>query len=134
MNIIELLKQQHDQVKDVLDRIIAEDDKKECRTLVAQLGKAMRLHMQIEEKMVYPAAARAFQGDEDDEESVLEAYEEHAVSRQCLETLEKTPPTDKRFVVRAKVLKEIFEAHVEEEENDLLPELEGKLGQEGLDE
>jgi hemerythrin-like domain-containing protein len=133
MNIIELLKQQHEEVKELLERMIAEDDKKEARSLLGQVAKAMRLHMIIEEKMVYTAANRAFQGDEDDEESVIEAYEEHALNRLCLENLEKTPPNDKRFVVRAKIVKELFERHVEEEENELLPELEGKLGRDGIE-
>ena len=63
MNIVELLKEQHAEAKELFERIIdAEDDPKEARTLLGQLSKALRLHMLIEEKMVYPAAARAFSG------------------------------------------------------------------------
>lgn len=133
MNIVETLKRQHEEVRDILERMIAEDDRREARVLLDQLSLALRLHMQIEEKMVYPAASRAFSGDEDDEETVLESFEEHAVARRCLETLEATLPSDKRFVVRAKVLKQILETHIEEEENDLFPELEGKLGLSGIE-
>jgi hemerythrin-like domain-containing protein len=133
MNIIELLKQQHEEVRDLLERMIAENDKKEIRTLLGQLSKTLRLHMLIEEKMVYPAATRAFQGDEDDEETVLESYEEHALIRQCLEALEKTVPSDKRFVVRAKLVKELLDKHIEDEESDMFPELEGKLGRDGVE-
>ncbi len=133
MNIIDLLKQQHEEAKDLLDRIIAEPGDKECRTLGAQLGRALRLHMQIEEKVVYPTAARAFEGDEEDEEKVLEAWEEHALARQSLMTFESTAPSDQRFVVRAKVLKELLEKHIEEEESEFFPELESKMGDEALE-
>src|SRR5258708_18432384 len=107
MNIIEYLKRQHEEARDVLDRIIAEDDKKESRSLCNQVSKVLRLHMRIEEKMVYPSASRAFEGDEDEEETVLESYEEHVVATRCLEALERTQPSDKRFVIRARVLKGI---------------------------
>jgi hemerythrin-like domain-containing protein len=132
MDVIELLKRQHEEVRDALERMIAEDDARESRLLLAQVSAGLRLHMAIEEKIVYPAASRAFAGDEDDEETILESYEEHAVVRRCLETLEGTPPSDKRFIVRTKILKDLFEDHVEEEENETFPELEAKLGQDGM--
>src|SRR5262249_33761664 len=118
MNIIELLKQQHQEAKKLLEQIIEGDDKREQKALLGEVGKALRLHMQIEEKMVYPTAARAFQGDEEDEKEVLEAFEEHAVARRALENLEKTPASDKRFAVRAKVLLDLLEHHIEEEEGE----------------
>jgi iron-sulfur cluster repair protein YtfE (RIC family) len=133
MNIIEYLKRQHDEVRDELDRIIAEDDDKESRSLLDQMSKTLRLHMQIEEKMVYPAASQAFEGDDDEEETVLESYEEHEVAKRCLVALEGTAPTDRRFVIRAKVLKGILDKHMEEEESQLFPEIEDRLGQTGVD-
>ena len=133
MNIIEYLKRQHEEARDLLDKIIAEEDKKEARLLLEQISKVLRLHLLIEEKMVYPAASRAFEGDEDEEEIVLESYEEHAVANRCLQALEVTPPGDKRFVIRAKVLKGILDKHMDEEESELFPELESKLGQSGID-
>jgi hemerythrin-like domain-containing protein len=132
MDVIELLKRQHEEVRDVLERMISEDDPRECRVLLGQLSPALRLHMSIEEKIVYPAATRAFAGDEDDEETILESYEEHAVTRRCLEVLEGTNPSDRRFVVRAKIVKDILEKHVQVEENEMFPELEAKLGQDGI--
>jgi iron-sulfur cluster repair protein YtfE (RIC family) len=128
MNIIDYLKGQHDELKDLLDRIIAEDDDKESRSLLDQVSKELRLHMQIEEKMVYPEASRVFEGDEDEEETVLESYEEHEVAKRCLVALEGTAPTDRRFIIRAKVLKGILDKHMEEEESGLFPELQDRLG------
>ncbi|HEX9296053.1 MAG TPA: hemerythrin domain-containing protein [Polyangiaceae bacterium] len=133
MNIIDLLKQQHEEAKDLLDRIIDQPGDRESRALGMQVAKALRLHMQIEEKLVYPTATRAFQGDEDDEEKVLEAYEEHTLARHGLMAFESTAPSDKRYVVRAKVLKELLEKHIEEEEKEFFPELESKVGEEALE-
>jgi hemerythrin-like domain-containing protein len=133
MNIIDLLKQQHEEAKSILERLMNEDDKKEAKGLVAQIGKALRLHMMIEEKLVYPAAARAFKGDEEEEDEVLEAFEEHATARRTLEIFEKTPVSDKRFTVRAKVLKELLEHHIEEEEKEMFPDLEKELGDEAME-
>jgi len=132
MNIIELLKQQHQEAKNLLEQIVEGDDKREQKALLGQVGQALRLHMQIEEKMVYPAAGRAFQGEED-KQKVLEAFEEHAVARRTLETLERTPVTDKRFVVRAKVLKDLIEHHVEEEEGEMFPDMQKEMGGDALD-
>jgi hemerythrin-like domain-containing protein len=132
MNIIEYLTRQHEEVRDVLGRMIAEDDAHESRVLVAQLSRVLRLHLRIEEKIVYPAASKAFEGDDDEEESVLEAYEEHAVARRCLEALEATAPRDRRFIVRARVLKGILDKHFDEEENSLFPEFSGKIGPNAL--
>jgi hemerythrin-like domain-containing protein len=132
MDIIRLLKKQHDEVKDVLNEVIVRDDASQSRLLLERLSKALRLHMQIEETIVYPAASRAFQGDRT-KPSVLQSFEEHALARQCLSTLESTPPTDEHFVARAKVLRGILREHIIEEETELFPVLAAKIGQSGID-
>ena len=63
MNIIRFLKNQHQEVKDVLNEIIVRNDASESRSLLEKMSKMLRLHMQIEETIVYPAASRCFQGD-----------------------------------------------------------------------
>jgi hemerythrin-like domain-containing protein len=132
MDIIRFLKDQHEEVKDVLNKIIVRNDARESRSLLETVSKVLRLHMQIEETFVYPAASRCFQGDHG-EPSVLQSLEEHELARRCLATLESTPPTDERFVARAKVLRGILHEHILEEEIDMFPSLATKLGQSGLD-
>src|SRR5215218_8333973 len=68
MDIVETLKQQHQEVRSLLEKLISEEDRKERRSILTQVGKALRLHMVVEEKMVYPADAKAFQGEEDETE------------------------------------------------------------------
>jgi hemerythrin-like domain-containing protein len=130
MNIVRFLKDQHDEVNDLLDKIVLNAGS-ESRSLLETISKALRLHMRIEETIVYPAASRCFEGNR--KRSVLESYEEHEFVKQCLSALESTPATDKRFVARAKVLKAILRAHVLEEESELFPLLAAKLGQSGIE-
>ena len=132
MNIIRFLKDQHQEVKKALIEIIVRNDASESRSLLEKMSKMLRLHMQIEETIVYPSATRCFQGDLR-KPSVLQSFEEHELARQCLSALESTPPTDEHFVARAKVLKGILSEHILEEESDLFPSLETKLGQSGID-
>ena len=132
MNIIRFLKYQHQAAKDVLNDIIIRNDASQSRSLLEKMGKILRLHMQIEETIVYPAASRCFQGDLR-KPSVLQSFEEHELARQCLSALESTPPTDEHFVARVKALKGILREHILEEESDLFPSLEARLGQSGMD-
>ena len=132
MDIIRFLKDQHQEAKDVLNEIIFRNHTSESRSLLEKMSKMLRLHMQIEETIVYPAASRCFQGDLS-KPSILQSFEEHELARQCLSALESTPPTDEHFVARAKVLRGILHEHILEEESDLFPSLAAKLGQSGID-
>jgi hemerythrin-like domain-containing protein len=128
MNIIELLKEQHRQVRGIFGRIVVED-RKQHRSTLADLSKALRAHLQIEEKIVYPAAQKAFQGDEENEQRMLVSYEEHASARRALEELERTSPLDKRFGARARVLSELVDHHIEEEESETFPEMRARMSE-----
>jgi hypothetical protein len=132
MDIIRFLKHQHEDAKDVLNEIIVQNDASESRSLLEKMSKMLRLHRQIEETIVYPAASRCFQGDRR-KPSVLQSFEEHELARHCLSVLESTPPTDEHFVARAKVLKGVLLEHIFEEESELFPSLATKLGQSGID-
>src|SRR6478609_394584 len=128
MDIIRLLKYQHQELKDVLNEIIVQKDASGSRSSLEKMSKMLLLHMQIEETIVYPAASRCFQGDLT-KPSVLQSFEEHELARQCLSALESTPPTDEHFVARAKTLKGLLHEHIFEEESELFPSLATKLRQ-----
>jgi hemerythrin-like domain-containing protein len=132
MGIIRFLKHQHEEAKDMLNELIVQNDASESRSLLEKMSKMLRLHMHIEETIVYPAASRCFQGDPR-KPSVLQSFEEHELARHCLSALESTPPTDEHFVARAKVLKGVLHEHIYEEESELFPSLATKLGQSGID-
>jgi iron-sulfur cluster repair protein YtfE (RIC family) len=131
MNIIRFLKDQHDEVNDLLDKIVL-NDASEARSLLETMSRALRLHMRIEETILYPAARRCFEGDPR-KQLVPESYEEHEFAKQCLAALESTSATADRFVARAKVLRAILREHIVEEEGELFPLLATKLGQSGIE-
>jgi iron-sulfur cluster repair protein YtfE (RIC family) len=132
MNIIRFLKDQHDEVNALLDELIVGTERSDTHSMLEMMSKALRLHMLIEETIVYPVTSRCFEGDPR-KPSVLESYEAHAVAKQVLSALESTPSHDARFVARAKALKAILREHILDEESELFPALATKLGQSGID-
>src|SRR5436190_22211703 len=79
---IELLKQDHDKVRDLFKsyRALEEEEggKREKRRLFSEINRELSIHTRIEEEVFYPAVKGA--DAEDSEKIVLEALEEHGVA------------------------------------------------------
>ena len=130
MNPTTLLKKQHREVEALFKKIQRTKSAGERRSLMEQLASNLKLHMQIEEKIFYPAV-RGLETKKA-EEMVLEAYEEHAVVKLVLGELPKVDPDDERFEAKMTVLQELIEHHVEEEEDEMF-DLAAKLGEDELE-
>ena len=90
------------------------------------------IHTQLEEQILYPAFKAA--GGKDEAEMYYEAKEEHrTVDSLVLPDLKKTDPTTPEFAGRVKVVKELLEHHIEEEETEMFPQAKKLLGKEKLD-
>ncbi|EJO91690.1 hemerythrin HHE cation binding domain-containing protein [Ectopseudomonas mendocina DLHK] len=64
----------------------------------------------------------------------IEAKEEHrAVEALVLPDIKQTSPSTLEFAGRVKVLKELLEHHIEEEENDMFPQARKLLGKRELE-
>lgn len=128
IDAIELLQDQHRVVEDLFDELENTSARamKTRLQLVQKLAVAIEAHAQIEEKILYPA------GREVDEDTTLEAYEEHSVVRHLIEKLQQTEADDELFMARVTVLKEMIEHHVEEEEDEYFPKLSKKFGKKKL--
>ena len=85
------------------------------------------MHAAIEENIFYPACK-----DEDTEETLLEALEEHLAAKRLLADLLEMDPMDEVFMAKINVLKESILRHVEEEEAEILPEARRLLGDDML--
>ena len=121
-NAIQLLKEDHATVKDLLGKLEETTTRgtKTRRELLERIGKELRIHAAIEEEIFYPAFRDA--GDKDATKMFFEALEEHrAVEQMVLPDLEKTDPSTEKFSGRAKVLKELVEHHADEEEKQMFP-------------
>ncbi len=116
-----ILKADHREVKQMLTKLADSDEGSEREALAAKLAKALTAHMELEERLVYPLVENEI-GEEDFEEANIE----HGLARDGLATLMSM--VDKPgFGASVEMLKGGIAHHVEEEENELLPELKEKL-------
>ena len=123
MNAIQLLKQDHKTVRELLTELESTTRRASKRRveLLTRLAREIDVHTRIEEEIFYPAFKAA--GDRsDDSRLYFEAKEEHrAAGEMVLPDLLKTAPDSEEFGGRAKVLKEMIEHHAREEEREMFP-------------
>ncbi|MCF9010995.1 hemerythrin domain-containing protein, partial [Pseudomonas carnis] len=83
--------------------------------------------------ILYPAFRKA--GGKEQDIMYHEAKEEHrTVDSLVLPDLKKTDPSSTEFSGRAKVVKELLEHHIEEEETEMFPQAKKLLGKALLEE
>ncbi len=130
MNINQLLMAQHREAEKLFEKLEeAEPDQR--AELCTSLAQKVELHMELEEEIVYPAICKLV---EDSDEDIAEARAEHSLARQGIQQLlaldEKTPGFDGLVaMLKAGVLH-----HVEEEEEEVLPNLAESATTEQLEE
>nr|BFE95939.1 hemerythrin domain-containing protein [Pseudomonas brassicacearum subsp. brassicacearum] len=130
MNAIDLLKADHERVKAILTQLSESTERavKKRTDLLAKLEMEISIHTRLEEEILYPAFKQA--GGKDEAEMYYEAKEEHrTVDSLVLPDLKATDPTQPEFAGRVKVVKELLEHHIEEEEKGNVPAREKTAGQ-----
>ena len=132
MKATDLLKKQHRQVKTLFKELEKTEDARGRRELMDQVADALKLHTRLEEEVFYPAVAEL--GTQKAREMVMEAFEEHHVVDLVLAELPQVDPEDERFAAKMTVLSELVKHHVEEEEEEMFPMAEKKLGAERIKE
>jgi len=135
MNAIDILKADHERVKAILTQLNDSTERavKKRAELIAKLEMEITLHTKLEEEILYPAYKKA--GGKEQEKMYYEAKEEHrTVDSLVLPDLKATDPGSVEFSGRAKVVKELLEHHIEEEETEMFPQAKKLLGKEQLDE
>jgi hemerythrin-like domain-containing protein len=126
MKATTLLEQQHKRVKLIFKKL--ENGRAEAGPLLTELANDLVAHMAIEHEIFYPAVEAL------DRDLISEAFEEHALGEIALKRLLSTDPEDENFKARVVAAKELIEHHVKEEEEELFPKVEKKLGDERLEE
>jgi len=135
MNAIDLLKADHEKVKGILNQLSESTDRalKKRVDLLDKLEMEITIHTQLEEQILYPAFKEA--GGREEDEMYYEAKEEHrTVDSLVLPDLKNTDPSTPEFAGRVKVVKELLEHHIEEEETEMFPKAKKLLGKAKLDE
>jgi hemerythrin superfamily protein len=138
MNVIELLKKDHETVSKLFKSFEAakEDEDAGSRQQIArQICQELAAHATVEEELFYPAVdAKATAEDEKAEDLVKEADEEHRVVKALVAEVESMDESEDHFNAKMKVLKDVVEHHVEEEEGDLMPKAKKLLTSDELEE
>jgi hemerythrin superfamily protein len=120
---IELLTADHRNVEKLFkqyDKLAEEEGSyNEKEALAATICAELTIHTQIEEEIFYPAARDVL----DEEDLVDEAVVEHASAKDLIEQLANMSPDDDLYDAKVKVLSELIEHHVEEEEEEMFPKL-----------
>ncbi|MEB0040407.1 MULTISPECIES: hemerythrin domain-containing protein [unclassified Pseudomonas] len=135
MNAIDMLVQDHVRVKEILTQLSESSDRalKKRADLLTKLEMELIIHTQLEEEILYPAFKAA--GSKEQDIMYYEAKEEHrTVDSLVLPDLKVTDPSTPEFAGRVKVVKELLEHHIEEEEEEMFPQCEELLGKEKLEE
>ncbi|WGS55190.1 hemerythrin domain-containing protein (plasmid) [Paraburkholderia sp. D15] len=89
--------------------------------LAQRACEELSIHTILEEELLYPAAEKALP--DSDKVDVDEAYVEHFLVKTLIAKFETLKAGDKGFDATFKVMSEMVGHHVEEEEQELFPEL-----------
>lgn len=128
-DILDTLKQEHRDVAEMLERLVESASAAERRKLLAAIKSALVPHLRAEEKIVYDAVL-ALRGKEQKTHGE-EGYMEHALGDRMLAQLGKMKePMSPEFSAGAKVLKELVEHHVAEEEKNIWSDVEANFSDE----
>lgn len=125
MDIYKALKQDHDEVKSMLEKLsdTTERAEKTRQQTFERLKLELIAHSRAEEEVFY-AALREHDDIRDD---VLEGEQEHHMVDVLLEELSDLDVTDEQWTAKLTVLKEQIEHHVEEEEGELFKQAKKRL-------
>jgi hemerythrin superfamily protein len=124
MNVIELLKKDHRNVSELFAAYeTAKDDGEEGsrQEIAREICLELTAHAKVEEELFYPAVDAKSSGDEDTQEKVKEADEEHRLVKALVGEIQDMDEDDDNFDAKVKVLKDVVDHHVEEEEGELMP-------------
>ena len=115
MDIFELLKTDHEKVKKILEQLEETSNRASSRRekLVQTLSAGFLPHAYAEEQYFY----QILLDETSEQEDVYSALEEHRAAKMVLSDLTDAATDDPRWMARLKVLKELIEHHVEEEES-----------------
>jgi hypothetical protein len=118
MDILDKLKQEHEEVAGLLKKLVDSQKATERKSLLRKIKTALVPHLRAEEAVVYDAVLAL--KDKNAKIDGEEGYVEHNLGDKLLASLGKiTNAMSPQFSATSKVLKELVEHHVEEEERNI---------------
>ena len=125
MDALELLKEDHQKVKELFEEAEGTEDQKEKNRIFSEIQSELETHARIEETVFYPA----MQQHEELKEMVLESIEERRQIKTLLKEIDNLKSDSEKFEPKLKVLMENVEHHAvehhaeEEEESKMFPKV-----------
>ena len=128
IDAIALLTSDHREVKDLFEQYDKLGDKANSKkkTIADEICLSLTLHAMVEEEIFYPAVREAAK---DADDLMDEAEVEHASAKHLIAQIQEMDPEDDLYDAKVKVLGELIEHHVTEEEKEMFP----KAKKAGLD-
>lgn len=118
-DILDTLKKEHQEVKELLSELEDATNASTRRSLVKKVKTALVPHTEAEQKILYKALID-LNGDEDAQVDGYEGYVEHQRAADTLEELEAISDAgSSKHQATAKVLKELVNHHIKEEESNV---------------
>lgn len=111
MDAIAMLKADHRKVEDLFAAFEKATSTAKKKALAEQACLELKVHTVLEEEIFYPACRGQIE-----EDLLNEAYVEHDSAKQLINEIEAASPDDEFYDAKVKVLAEMIEHHVEEEE------------------
>jgi hypothetical protein len=108
---VALLKADHRKVEDLFAKFETAKGDGKKKVLAEQICMELTIHAKIEEDVFYPACEGAIE-----EDLLKEAYVEHDAAKVLIAEIEAGGPDDEFYDAKVKVLSEMIEHHVGEEE------------------
>ena len=117
LTIFDLLKQDHEKFRYLFDQIgkSGRRDSASLQQLFSQVKEELEVHMEGEERFLYPALEQHREA----REKALEGYEEHQVVKILLGTFSGLAADDERWGAKISVLNQMVEHHMLEEERQV---------------
>jgi hypothetical protein len=108
---LQLLAADHRKVEDLFEKFEGASGASAKEKLVREICLELKVHAQIEEEIYYPAIRGKVE-----EDALDEAYVEHDGAKLLINELEAATPDEDYYDAKVKVLSEMIEHHVKEEE------------------
>lgn len=125
-DVLNVLKDDHRQVKHLFDQFKASEDRRAKAILAKEAMLELKIHTTVEEELFYPAVRKAMQialGREETVGVMDEADEEHHVAKLLIAELETMKASDDHWEAKFTVLAENVLHHLKEEEGEMFPKV-----------
>lgn len=123
-SVFEILKEDHKNVKGLFEQILKERERDE--ETFTEINRELQVHMTAEERHLYPV----LENEEQTRDMILESYEEHNLGKELIEKLNSDSFDDERWLAKIKVLSDVIDHHIEEEEGLMFPKAKKLINKE----